>query len=129
LTLPQLEASHVDELVDGHRVTALRCDDVDGSRHVMSVGHVKDRVLGVRSAVGETELESDPGFQSALRRVTARVGLTLGLDTVDRAISRLGTSPAAATGGRAAAPAGRGARSPRGTLTAGCVRVALSDAT
>lgn len=47
-------------------------------------------------ALGETELRSDPGFQSALRRTTARVGLSLGLDTVDRAIDRLSASPAAA---------------------------------
>jgi|SRR6185312_12366455 len=53
-------------------------------------------IIGKARTLGETELESDPGFQSALRRVTARVGLTLGLDTVDRAISRLGTSPGAA---------------------------------
>src|SRR6185437_12902843 len=52
-------------------------------------------IIGKARALGETELESDPGFQSALRRVTARVGLTLGLDSVDRAIGRLATSPAA----------------------------------
>lgn len=53
-------------------------------------------IIGKARALGETELESDPGFQSALRRATARVGLTLGLDTVDRAIGRLEASPAAA---------------------------------
>jgi len=52
-------------------------------------------IIGKARSLGETELESDPGFQSALRRVTARAGLTLGLDTVDRAIGRLATSPAA----------------------------------
>ena len=46
--------------------------------------------------LGETELRSDPGFQSALRRVTARFGLSLGLDMVDRAIAGLSANPAAA---------------------------------
>jgi hypothetical protein len=53
-------------------------------------------IIGKARALGETELESDPGFQSALRRVTARTGLTLGLDAVDQAIGRLEASPAAA---------------------------------
>lgn len=48
-------------------------------------------------ALGETELQSDPGFQSALSRVTTRFGLTLGLDAVDRALSQLAANPAAAS--------------------------------
>lgn len=48
-------------------------------------------------ALGETELRSDPSFQSALRRVTTRFGLSLGLDTVDRAIGQLSANPAAAS--------------------------------
>jgi hypothetical protein len=46
-------------------------------------------------ALGETELRSDPGFQSAVRRVTTRFGLSLGLDTVDQAIEKLSADPAA----------------------------------
>jgi len=46
--------------------------------------------------LGETELQSDPGFQGALRQVTTRFGLSLGLDAVDRAIGRLAANPAAA---------------------------------
>jgi len=53
-------------------------------------------VIGKAQALGETELESDPGFQSALRRATARTGLALGLDTVDQALGRLEANPAAA---------------------------------
>lgn len=48
-------------------------------------------------ALGETELQSDPGFQSALSRATTRVGLTLGLDTIDQAIQKLAANPAAAS--------------------------------
>jgi hypothetical protein len=47
--------------------------------------------------LGETELQSDPGFQGALRRVTTRVGLSLGLDAIDRAIGELSANPAAAS--------------------------------
>lgn len=46
--------------------------------------------------LGETELRSDPGFQSALQRVTTRFGLSLELDTVDRVIAELSANPAAA---------------------------------
>lgn len=53
-------------------------------------------IIGKAQALGETELASDPGFQGALRRVTARTGLTLGLDSVDQALSRLAADPAAA---------------------------------
>lgn len=47
--------------------------------------------------LGQTELKSDPGFQSAIQRVTTRAGLTLGLDTVDRALDKLAANPAAAS--------------------------------
>lgn len=53
-------------------------------------------VIGKAHVLGETELEADPGFQSALRRATARVGLTLALDSVDRAIGSLAANPASA---------------------------------
>ncbi|HTP50310.1 MAG TPA: hypothetical protein VMK42_06410 [Anaeromyxobacteraceae bacterium] len=46
--------------------------------------------------LGETELRSDPGFQSALKRATTRFGLSLGLDAADRAIGKLAGSPEAA---------------------------------
>lgn len=45
-------------------------------------------------ALGETELQSDPGFQSALKRVTTRFGLSLGMDAIDRAIGQLSANPA-----------------------------------
>lgn len=47
--------------------------------------------------LGETELRSDPGFQGALRRVTTRFGLSLGLDVIDRSIGELSANPAAAS--------------------------------
>jgi hypothetical protein len=47
--------------------------------------------------LGETELKSDPGFQSALSRATTRFGLSLGLDAIDQVLDQLSTNPAAAS--------------------------------
>ena len=57
---------------------------------------VLNDLISKAEALGETELEADPAFQSAWARATARTGLTLGLDTVDQAINRLAANPAAA---------------------------------
>jgi hypothetical protein len=47
-------------------------------------------------ALGETELNADPGFQSALRQVSTRFGVNLGLDAVDLALAKLAANPATA---------------------------------
>ena len=47
-------------------------------------------------ALGETELRADPEFQSALRAAPTRIGLSLGLDAIDRAIGTLAANPATA---------------------------------
>ncbi len=52
-------------------------------------------ILAKAQALGETELESDPGFQSALREVSTRFGASLGLDAVDVALRNLSGNPAA----------------------------------
>ena len=54
-------------------------------------------LIAKAQALGEAELRADPGFQGALRQTTARVGLSLGLDGVDRAIARLAADPATAS--------------------------------
>jgi len=48
-------------------------------------------------ALGQTELQADPGFQNALSRATTRFGLTMSLDTIDQAIQKLAANPAAAS--------------------------------
>jgi hypothetical protein len=53
-------------------------------------------ILAKAQALGETELESDPQFQSALSRVSTRVGTNLGLDAVNLALARLAANPATA---------------------------------
>ena len=52
-------------------------------------------ILAKAQQLGETELESDPGFQSALRETSARFGASLGLDAVDVALRSLSRNPAA----------------------------------
>jgi hypothetical protein len=46
--------------------------------------------------LGETELRADPQFQSAWQQATTRVGLSLGLDAIDNAVSVLAANPATA---------------------------------
>lgn len=53
-------------------------------------------ILGKAQALGQTELDADPGFQNALSQVSGKVGASLGLDAVELAIRRLATNPAAA---------------------------------
>jgi hypothetical protein len=70
-----------------------------GSRDLTSPANARRAVvvltdlLGKAQALGETELRSDPGFQSALRTATGRLGVSLGLDAADQAIGKLGATP------------------------------------
>src|ERR1700751_1765621 len=59
--------------------------------------HVLNDLIAKAEALGETELEADPNFQSAWARATTRTGLTLGLDTIEQAVNRLAANPAAAS--------------------------------
>jgi len=54
-------------------------------------------LIAKAQALGETELRSDPGFQSALRQTMTRFGLSVGLDTVDQAVGKLSANPDAAS--------------------------------
>ena len=53
-------------------------------------------ILAKAQALGQTELESDPGFQSALSQVSTRFGANLGLDAVDLELTKLAANPATA---------------------------------
>jgi hypothetical protein len=53
-------------------------------------------IVGKAQVLGQTELDSDPEFQSALRQVTTRFGAGLGLDAVDVALNQLAANPATA---------------------------------
>jgi hypothetical protein len=53
-------------------------------------------IVAKAQALGQTELEADPNFQSALGRVSTRFGANLGLDAVDLALNRLAANPATA---------------------------------
>lgn len=54
-------------------------------------------IIGKAEALGQTELDADPGFQSALSQVSTRMGGGLGLDAVDLALNHLASNPAAAS--------------------------------
>ncbi len=70
----------------------------DGARR--AVAGLSD-VLAKAQALGRTEVASDPGFQSAFRRVCTRFGAGLGMDAVQLVLGRL----AANAGTAAAVPA------------------------
>jgi membrane-bound ClpP family serine protease len=53
-------------------------------------------IIGKAQALGETELQADPRFQSALSQASARTGVNLGLDAVNLALDRLAANPATA---------------------------------
>jgi hypothetical protein len=53
-------------------------------------------VIAKAQALGQTELDADPGFQSALRQVTTRFGANLGLDAIDMALTKLAANPVTA---------------------------------
>ncbi|MEO7103171.1 MAG: hypothetical protein ABI311_07245 [Gemmatimonadaceae bacterium] len=53
-------------------------------------------ILSKAQALGETELNADPGFQSAMSRVSTRFGANLGLDAVNLALTRMAANPATA---------------------------------
>lgn len=53
-------------------------------------------ILSKAQALGETELDADPGFQGAMRRVSTRLGASLGLDAVNLGLNRMAANPATA---------------------------------
>ena len=54
-------------------------------------------LISKAQVLGQTELDSDPGFQSALRQAGVRTGVGLGLDAIQRSIDTMATAnPAAA---------------------------------
>jgi hypothetical protein len=53
-------------------------------------------ILAKAQRLGETELRSDPGFQGALRQITTKTGVSLGLDAIDHALATLAGNPATA---------------------------------
>lgn len=53
-------------------------------------------LMSKAQVLGETELQSDPGFRSALQQVGVRTGLSLSLDVIDHSIDVMARSPAAA---------------------------------
>jgi len=61
-----------------------------------AIGVLTD-IIGKAQALGETELDADPGFQGALRQVSTKLGASLGLDAVDLALRNLAGNPSTAS--------------------------------
>jgi hypothetical protein len=80
-----------------------RSGDFTSPANIARAVRVLTDLMSKAQALGETELKSDPGFQSALRQVGVRTGLSLGLDAINHSIDVMAQSPAAAAA--AAAPA------------------------
>ena len=51
-------------------------------------------IIGKAQALGVTEIDADPAFQSAWRQVSTRFGANLGLDAVDLVLRKLADNPA-----------------------------------
>jgi hypothetical protein len=64
--------------------------DLSSPANISRAVTVLTDLLGKAQALGETELQADPGFQSAL----SSVGLTLGLDSIDHAVGMLSANSA-----------------------------------
>ena len=54
-------------------------------------------IIGKAQALGQTELDADPNFQSALQQTSTRVGTNLGLDAVDVVLNKLAADPSTAS--------------------------------
>jgi hypothetical protein len=74
-----------------------RTGDFTSPANVQRAVHVLSDLMSKAQALGETELQSDPGFQSALKAVGMRTGLNLSLDVIDHSIDVMAKSPAAAS--------------------------------
>jgi hypothetical protein len=75
--------------------------DFTSPANVARAVRVLTDLMSKAQVLGETELQSDPGFQSALKQVGVRTGLSLGLDAINHSIEVMSQSPSAAS----AAPA------------------------
>jgi hypothetical protein len=75
--------------------------DFTSPANVARAVRVLTDLMSKAQVLGETELQSDPGFQSALKQVGVRTGLSLGLDAINHSIELMSQSSSAAS----AAPA------------------------
>lgn len=78
-----------------------RSRDFTSPANLAHATQVLGDLIAKAQVLGQTELEPDPGFQSALKQVGVRTGLGLGLDAIERSVDAMAKSPA----GAAAAPA------------------------
>jgi hypothetical protein len=71
--------------------------DFSSPANVARAVSVLTDLISKAQVLGQTELDSDPGFQSALRQAGVRTGVGLGLDAIQRSIDTMAAAnPAAA---------------------------------
>jgi hypothetical protein len=70
--------------------------DLGSPANALRAVAVLSDIVGKAQALGEAELESDPGFQGALQQASGRFGGALGLDAVEAALAKVPTTPATA---------------------------------
>jgi len=70
--------------------------DLSSPANITRAVSVLTDLIGKAQVLGQTELDADPGFQSALKRVGVRTGVGLGLDAIQHSIDTMATNPAAA---------------------------------
>ena len=71
--------------------------DLKSPANAMRAVSALSDIISKAQALGQTELEADPRFQSALSQTSTRFGTNLGLDAVDLALTRLAANPATAS--------------------------------
>lgn len=70
--------------------------DLTSPANAMRAATVLSDIIAKAQALGETELEADPNFQSAYQQVFTRFASNLGLDAVDLALRNVAANPATA---------------------------------
>lgn len=73
-----------------------RSGDFASSTNVARAVRVLTDLLAKAQALGETELEADPGAQSALKQMSVRTGLNVGMNTISHSIDVMAKTPAGA---------------------------------
>jgi len=70
-----------------------RAGSLNSPENLQRAVSVLSNLLSKAQVLGSTELQADPGFRSALRETTARLGVNLGLDSADQLMRKLAAHP------------------------------------
>lgn len=71
--------------------------DLTSPQNALRAATVLSDIIGKAQALGQTELDADPNFQSAVQQVFTRFASNLGLDAVDLAVRNVAANPTTAS--------------------------------